>query len=277
MSEFLVLGDSGLLGKCLMSHLKLRHKVRGISRTSSDIPLNLFDKKNLQDILMREAPQTLINTVALTNVDLCESNKEEAHRLNVRLPEMLTEMQNEYPFHIIHISTDMMYEGLGIVAPVNEYALTKLQGEKKLDPSRSTVLRTNFFGKGSETRKSFSDWIFEKLKSGEEIPLLSDVYFSPLHLKTLCEMIEKAALTRVSGIYNLGSHEGLSKMDFALEFSRALGGTLHYRPVRISELGLKTHRPCDMRMNSMAFEQAFHVQLPTLIQEIELCKTEYQL
>ena len=51
--------------------------------------------------------------------------------------------------------------------PLNYYAKTKVEAEKKLlkyNPS-CLIIRTNFFGFGPNYRKSFSDWIIDSLKN----------------------------------------------------------------------------------------------------------------
>ena len=54
--------------------------------------------------------------------------------------------------------------------------------------------------------------------------LFKDVYFSPLRMISICKIVKKILLNDFgkTGIYNLGSKNGLSKLKFSLIFSNYL-------------------------------------------------------
>ena len=79
------------------------------------------------------------------------------------------------------------------------------------------------------------------------------------------------------GIFNLGSHGGMSKADFAFAFANRIGlfsGSMSR--TNIVDVGfLKTYRPKDMRMNLLALEERLSIKLPQLIDEIDLVAKDY--
>jgi dTDP-4-dehydrorhamnose reductase len=142
----------------------------------------------------------------------------------------------------------------------------------------SAIVRTNFFGRSQRAgRSSFSDWIYHGLKRGDSLPVFEDVFFSPLAIPTLCDMLEKVIRRRPVGTFNLGSKNGMSKADFAFYFA-ATTGLPKDKLLRTSSLessGNKARRPLDMRMNCDLFEEAMQIKLPNLADELNLIRDFY--
>ena len=123
---------------------------------------------------------------------------------------------------------------------------------------------------------SFSDWLIDSLVNEKAITVFDDVYFSPLSLKTLVELLEMVILKRQQGTFNLGSREGMSKADFAFKLAEVLGlPTEKMSRGGVGEVKLVARRAKDMRMDVTSFEKVFEVELPKLTQEIESLKGVY--
>ena len=79
--------------------------------------LDITNKQEVEDLLQLCSPDVVINTAALTNVDACETQIEECHKLNVdavRYPvDALGKLQNNP--QIIHLSTDLFFMATGVV------------------------------------------------------------------------------------------------------------------------------------------------------------------
>lgn len=241
-----------------------------------DVAGDLTDAAVAADLVAASAPDVVVNLAALTNVDRCEEVPNEAYRINVKLVENLVSALEKRPgSHLVQISTDQVYEGNGPfgeddVHIANTYAFSKYAGELAALRMPATVLRTNFFGHSQlEGRPSFSDWLEKTLRAGTEFTGFTDVLFSPLGLDSLVAMITRTIEARRPGIFNLGSHGGMSKADFALVLAEHLGldaGAM--KRGSVADMSLMAYRPRDMRMNVTRFEQAFSVTLPDLKDEI---------
>ncbi|MGV2480848.1 UNVERIFIED_CONTAM: sugar nucleotide-binding protein, partial [Salmonella enterica subsp. enterica serovar Weltevreden] len=85
-------------------------------------------------------PDVVINTAAMTNVDACESDRENCWLLNVtavenqvKVLEALQDSDPAYKPHFIHLSTDFLFDGTH--GPLDENAERKplsYYGESKL-------------------------------------------------------------------------------------------------------------------------------------------------
>lgn len=283
--KILVLGATGLLGSQLVHFLKKRECnafAHGFSK-ESEYNADLTDLGLCFDLIDITNPDVIVNTVALTNVDECENNPLNAYKLNTKVVENISEcIGNNNEISFIHISTDMVYDGIGEnseieAKPQNYYALTKYCAEKEVILCGGTVLRTNFFGKFSKVKNkiSYSDWILTSVKERKDIKFISDVYFSPLHLKTLVKMIYEVIKKPIPGIYNLGSNAGFSKSEFARKVCEIFKLNSEYvENIEVEDLGLQAYRPKQMRMDVRKFEKTYEVTLPTLSGEIQKLKKE---
>lgn len=284
-SEVLILGSSGLLGHSLCHYLgESGVAFRGISRGSHP-HLDFNNRAQIHKLLDELKPKFVINLIALANVDQCEENYAEAYKVNVDIAICLSDwVRNNPESWMIHISTDMVYDGEELnseesaVVISNNYCKTKLMAEENVKQSNVTILRTNFFGRSFHPNtKSFSDWLYQAYINKTQIQLVEDVFFSPLSMKTLGRAIERVMASPAAGIFNLGSHDGLSKAEFGRRFAENLGIDIseHVTFCNIGELPLKAKRSRGMLMDVTKFERVFDFKLPSLLEEISSLKGEY--
>lgn len=283
--RLLVLGATGMLGASLVPALRgAGHEVVGHGRSgTAQVAAELTDAGEVNAVIASADPAVVINLAGLTDVDDCEANPQKGWRLNVRTAENVAGACAARAAHLIHISTDQVYDGVGPhkepdALPGNYYAQTKYAGELAALPSGATVLRTNFFGASRhEKRRSLTDWLYQSLRARRRVPVFTDVLFSPLSIATLCRIIERLAVLRPAGVFNLGSREGMSKADFAVSFADAVGlSSEHLVPSSVEQAGLKAWRPKDMRMDSRRIEAILRHPLPLLAEEVAVAARDYR-
>jgi len=287
--KILVLGAYGFLGSSLCPILKkfgfeiIKHGRNKESETN----FNMSDLSDVQRSLKILNPDVIINLIAFTNVDECEKNKNKAEMANVKVVKILTKaiknvsMKNN--LHLIHISTDQVYNGRGLhteedAEPINFYGKSKYMGEKEASKIGSTILRVNFIGKSNKAgKKSLSDWIVESLREKKKINVFKDVIFSPLHISNLCKNIMVVVEKQLSGIFNLGSCNGMSKAEFAFQLSKLLNLDENLiNPVNLKQVKLTADRPLNMQMNIKKYEKMFKVSLDDVKEQIILTANDYK-
>ena len=285
--EVLVFGANGLLGETLCPQLeRVGLRVLRQSREKiADVRCNPVDPDSVHAALKGLRPVAIVNLVANSNVDYCESHMSEAYLANVRTVEVLaSEIQEmESRPHLVHISTDHLYNGMGphreeSVLPMNAYAITKFCGELVALKAGATVMRTNFFGRSkTDRRTSFTDWLYNSLISGQPFTVFEDVLFSALHMDTLTTYITRVIESRRAGVFNVGSRNGLSKAKFAELFAEALGlDTSGMKEGSFKDMKLTALRPQDMRMDVTAFESEFGVRVPNMVDQVSDAAEEYR-
>ena len=287
MENILITGATGLLGSSLVPYLNnCGYKVVTHAHTTqADVMFDLSDRIKSYEILEQIQPSVILNLVSLTSVELCEEQVSRAYLTNIKTVENLTHWiaLSGVDCHLVQISTDHVYDGRGLntednVAITNNYALSKYAGELAANQVCSTILRTNFVGRSKVShRESLTDWVYNSLTTAKSVQVLKDVYFSPLSIPILCEMIELVVQKKPVGTYNLGSHNGMSKADFDFAFAECLHlPTNTMTRIETSQATfLRAYRPRDMRMDSSKFENMLNVKLPHLSDLIQQLALEY--
>ena len=103
------------------------------------------------------------------------------------------------------------------------FMATKMAGEHVLNSTSSTIIRTNFLGKSIVNgRESLSDWAIRKTIDEIKINLFQDVFFS-LSINSLVQYIEMVMNKPITGTFNLGSQDILSKADLIILILKGMG------------------------------------------------------
>ncbi len=290
MSIVIVFGASGLLGASLVPALRIRgYNVLAQGRSGgADLRFDPSDRSAVIGALMKYRPSAVVNLVAATNVDQCEVQPQLAWRANAGVVGILTEciaatsQRLGIQPHLVHVSTDQVYDGPGPHAEddvdlINVYGLSKYTGELLAKCVSATVLRTNFYGRSRCIgRVSFSDWLVSSLRNRTPITVFDDVRFSAVHINTLCTIIAQCIESRPVGTFNAGCRDSISKARFALTLAQALNLSTDQVTVGTSaDIALKARRPLDMSLQVSRLEKVLAIQLPTTQREIEHTAKEY--
>ncbi len=248
------------------------------SRNDPHYPCDLTKPQEVSALIDEVFPGVVLHLAAMTNVDYCEEHPEEAIAANATTTRNLVTALAGSEAYFVYISTDQIYpdgegpfceEGSG---PVNHYGKSKLAGELEAKKyMNSLIVRTNIIGPSRTSgRDSLSDFFIKAFSEKKQISLFKDVLFSPLHMATLAQVLLQCYEQDLRGTYNLGSHEGMSKKDFALKLAEQKG--LDASQVTITDstnIPGRAPRPRDLRLNVACFESMSGIKLPSLQEEIE--------
>ena len=238
MKKILIFGGSGLLGINFSHLLKKSYNVTSFFNNNiidiegvNCIKYNIILDNSVEKLVHEFEPEIIINCAGLANVEKCEIDKINANTLNSLFPEKLALISKKYNIKFVHISTDHLYDGEKSyrtenhnTSPQNNYAISKLLGDLKVLESNSNalVIRTNIFGSLHHNIPSFSEFIINSLVSKKKVYLFDDMFFTPIHIKTLLECIIKLLDNDKNGIYNVTSSQRISKYDFGIRIADLL-------------------------------------------------------
>lgn len=287
--NILILGSSGLLGSSIyhslrkISYLNVNHN--GLKKRKYDLT-KITDLKNL---LKSKQFHLIINCAAYTNIDYIEKHKLVTNKINIEMLKNIFLIKKKYnlKFNLIHFSTDQMYNFKNIyhnekskIKILNHYTAQKINSEKICLKNKSLIFRTNFFGKKIGQSDSLTDWLFKSFtKKNEKFFLFDDIFFNPLYVKTLANIICKIINNKkysISGIFNLGSKNGISKKDFAHIFAKKLNIYDEKKfIITTSKTFFKVKRTRFMMMNVSKFEKFFSIKTKLLTNEIYKSAKEY--
>lgn len=265
MTKILVTGASGLVGSQVTRDLVAKnfdvYSCYHIDRPEFGIEtrLDLTKKEKIGETLQAIKPEIVIHLAAITDVDICEKQKDLSHLVNTKATETLAVESIKYNSFFVYLSTDYVFNGkIGMRSeadmpnPVNFYGRSKLDGEIALSNSTSSysIIRTSTpFGLHTK-KKSFPLWIKENLELKKEIPVLIDQFTSPTFVPSLSKMIIEVSVKRIRGIMHLAGSTRISRYEFARIIADKLNldSTL-LEPTKIAEMKWVAQRPRDSSLN----------------------------
>lgn len=232
--KVLLVGSNGMLGQAIYSCFK-KHDVNilCVARRDADHCFDLTDDQALEKCIHDVAPDVVINTAAIVDLELCERDPGGAYMINGRIPGMLAKICKRYGGYLIQVSSDHYYCGNGDLkhdetAPVelvNEYARSKYVGEQlALTYEDALVIRTNIVGFRGAGKPTFIEWAIKEIKSGYPMELFNDFFTSSMHTTDFARILLDVLIKHPIGIYNLASSEVNNKKDFITGLASSLYG-----------------------------------------------------
>jgi dTDP-4-dehydrorhamnose reductase len=291
--KILITGASGLLGLNLSLMEIGTHTIVGVDRAKlANTPFELIRADLTQPGLFSRLidtvrPDAIIHTAANANVDSCESDPEGARYLNGEIPGILAEAAARASVRFIHISTDAVFDGTknGIYTeadapnPLSVYAQTKLLGEQNVlsaNPA-AAIARVNFFGWSLSGTRSLSEFFYNKLSTGQPANGFTDVYFCPLFVGDLADVLVRMLEKGLSGLYHVVGAEALSKYEFGLKICQQFGYSSQLViPKSVEESGLIAKRSHNLRLSIHKLSTDLGMDIPGVSTGIEQFYTQAQ-
>jgi dTDP-4-dehydrorhamnose reductase len=234
--KVLVTGSGGLLGQKLVDLLIRQPDVQVIvtARRKMVAPpdadfqvMDITQSSDIARVFSLTSPDTVINTAAMTQVDDCEVKREECWNQNVTAVDHLVKACEEYHAHLIHVSTDFIFDGShGPLTedekpgPVNYYGESKLAGEKIVGMASCpwTILRTVLvYGVTPDmSRSNIVLWVKKSLEEGKPIRVVNDQWRTPTLAEDLAMGCWLATKNKKTGVFNISGRDMMTPFDIAM-------------------------------------------------------------
>ena len=191
MGAILILGAGGRLGAALAREWRTRGQtVLAMDRAA----LSLDNPAEVRNRLAGPEFEVLVNCAALTNVDYCESHREEAFRINAESVGAMADVCAQKDARLIHISTDYVFDGKAsnpysetdAPHPISVYGESKLAGEVAVlaASQRNWVARVSWvFG---PDRISFVDQVIVRAIKEDRVEAVADKWATPTYTLDVC-------------------------------------------------------------------------------------------
>jgi dTDP-4-dehydrorhamnose reductase len=225
----LVTGARGQLGREVVELLGAspQHDVLALSRQELDIS----DREAVLQVLGEWEPDIVINTAAFTAVDACEEKVDEAFAVNALGPRHLAEGARHAGAHLVHISTDYVFDGESPApyvewdrtGPLSVYGRSKLGGEMEvlsLDAG-ATIVRTSWVcGRhGANMAKT----VLRLAGEGRSLRFVDDQRGCPTFADDLATMVVRLGISRLPGIFHVTNGGATTWYGFARDVLSAAG------------------------------------------------------
>ena len=236
----LITGSNGLLGQKIIEQLNYKgNKIIATSKGSiRNLNNNFFiyedlditNKAMLSYVLKKYKPDVVFNTAAMTNVDLCDQEKDLCEKVNVKAVEYLADICLDLDAHLIHVSTDFIFDGNDgpykeddSPCPLSYYGQSKLDSENILKSHKCkwTILRTIvLFGVAKNLKKSnIVLWAKEQLEKSKVINIIDDEFRAPTLADDLAYACIYSAKNKVFGVYHTSGKDIMSIYDMVISIA----------------------------------------------------------
>ncbi len=235
----------------------------------------------IEPVFNELAPSFCINCAAYTAVDLAETNREAAFRINATAVGYLATVCNSMGAGFIHISTDYVFAGTSghpytetdHTDPVNLYGASKAAGEQlalRHHPG-SVIIRTSWVY--SQHGKNFVKTMLHLMGSRDEIKVVADQTGAPTYARDLATailaIISQGAHT--PGIYHYSNKGRITWYDFAESIRVLSGNTCRVLPIPSAAYPTPAKRPAFSLLNTSKIETTYLVSIPEWQPSLQKC------
>ena len=257
--RILITGSKGQLGLELSKQLS-RYKDCELILTDRN-NLNIVDFDEVERVILASKPNVVINCAAHTAVDLCETDIENAYKINALGPRNLAIVCEKIGAKLIQVSTDYVFNGNGIspyreddmTSPNSIYGRSKLMGENFVKEfcSKYFIVRTAWlYGNGN----NFVRTMIRLSETNKELNVVDDQIGSPTSTADLSRAIINLIDTEYYGVYH-GTCEGqCGWYEFAKKIFEIKNIDIKVNPVTSEEFKRPAPRPAYSVLDNFMFK-----------------------
>lgn len=268
-----VVGAGGQLGHDLVPALAARGaEVVPLTRAE----LDLSDAAQMRDAArVKEAlvgAEVVVNLAAMTRVDDCEDELDEAYAVNAVAAGRLASVACETGARLLHVSTDYVFDGgkrepyfeTDAPRPVSAYGASKLAGEHLVryrHPQHWIVRVSGLYGVAGSKGKggNFVEAIIRRALSEGRVRVVDDQTTAPTFTAHLAaRLADLIADAPEFGTYHLAADGETKWYDFAREIITQSGIDAEVTAIRSGELALRAARPAYSVLRSLILEPLPH-------------------
>ena len=273
--KVLVTGANGMLGQDLCPILEdLDYEVIETDINNLDIINELLTHK----VMSNEKPDVVIHCAAYTNVDKAEEEFEQAKLINVVGTENVAKACAKNDAILVYVSTDYIFDGKKQAPyevddepnPINNYGLTKFQGEEAVKKYCKDyyIARTSWLY--GHHGKNFVETMIAH-KNDEILKVVNDQIGCPTWTVELSNGIIKMLEEFEYGTYHICGSGQTSWYEFAKEIFEYLDISVNLQPCKTEDYPRPAKRPQYSAMNNHKicrnWKQALHDYLDLRIEE----------
>ncbi len=221
-----ITGSQGQLGQALQAAL-VADQLLPLDLPQHDIT----DLAAITATLRAFAPEMIVHTAAITDVDGCERNPDLAYRVHVVGTRNIAVAAQQAGCPLVHISTDYVFDGertepyweYDAPRPLSVYANTKWAAEQVVRDhlTRFYIVRTAWmYGDGP---RNFVKTVLRLAGERESLQMVTDEAGSPTYAGDLAAALDKLMRQPAYGIYHFTNAGVCSRYAWAAEILRLAG------------------------------------------------------
>ena len=231
--QILATGAIGLVGSRFLDMFQAKYEVANIDIASG---VDITDKASVEQFIVSHPATTLIHLAAFTDTNRAFAETDDktglCYRVNVLGTQNIAELCRDHHIHLIHVSTDFVFDGLQTtpyleespLSPIEWYGSTKAMAEEVVKTSGvsysiarlSYPYRAHFPAKPDIIQK-----IRLGLESGKLYPQFSDTVITPTFIDDIARGFDQLITLHPQGIFHLVGSDSLSPYSLAQKVATA--------------------------------------------------------
>lgn len=234
--RILVLGCGGMLGDAVYHTLKAKNKVLATDIHISEDWLEFLDVRDADSIAktcVRFSPDIIINLAAITDIEYCETHREESYATNSTGQENVCAIAAKLDIPVVYISTAGVFDGEkksytddDLPNPISVYGKSKYLGEQCTVQTlkKYFVFRAGWMmGGGVKKDKKFIKRLYDQLQfDAKELFVTNDTIGNPTYTWDFAGAVAKIVATSNYGLYNMVCEGSCTRFDMAKAFVQNL-------------------------------------------------------
>ncbi|MGR6337100.1 dTDP-4-dehydrorhamnose reductase [Priestia megaterium] len=257
--KVLITGANGQLGKELVElFTETGFEVYGFGRDKMDIT----NQEQVQEVISTLKPNIILHSAAHTQVDLAESEPEQAFSINAYGTRNVAVAAEAVGAKLVYVSTDYVFDGtndepyneFSPTSPLGVYGKSKLAGEQFVRDlhSKFFIVRTSWvYGKYG------ANFVKTMLKLGgerKELSVVSDQIGCPTYTLDLANAILELVNSEKYGIYHISNSGSCSWYELAKEIFKEAKMEIKVIPCTTAEFPRPAARPAYSVLEHMSIE-----------------------
>ncbi len=258
--KILILGASGPVGTYLMKEFGVNDHIINSTYCTNKIfdeiqyRLDITDQESTKNLIKKIKPEVVIDTVALSGMDLAETDPNLADKVTVQGTKNVIEGCKSVKSKIVYISTTAVFNNTKIYSedditdPVNNYGHTKYKAEELIINSEldSLILRTDHpYGWIENKHKRVNSVIraLNTLRAGNVLKEVIDWYSVPAYLPDFAKSTRLLIENNESGIFHVTGPDYINRYEWSLKVAEIFGFDKNLVvPIKSEELRLPAKR-----------------------------------
>lgn len=285
--RMLIIGARGFLGSHLAHMAARSYEVISGTRVAPvgpyHVAIDITDRQSVRSAFERVQPDIVVLLAALSDIDQCEKDPEQALAVNVYGAEHVARAAAQTHARLLYTSSAAVFDGLkhGYTeddppTPLSFYGETKTRAEAAVEALLPSAIILRFglvvgFAKLTGTN-AMLDTLVQRWSAGIPTPLPDFEFRNPIDVATLSRfMLDLLNKEDISGIFHVGAAEPISRFDLGTRLAVRSGHPASLVHPQTGPMPGRAPRGADHFLLTDKIRAICNNHIPTCNEVIERC------
>jgi len=287
LPQILVTGLSGMVGSRFEALYGHKYDFFNLDITKG---IDITNADHVNQVFEETGSKIIIHLAAFTNVTAAHEQVNDksgsCYQVNVIGTKTIAEAAAKHEAHIIHISTDYVFDGIKLEPyteedsphPIEWYGQTKLWAEEEVKKAGAshTILRLAFPYQAKPSRPDFLGKIRENLSNNTLPPAFADHYLTPTFVDDAALTFDYCINQRPTGLYHMVGSTWATDYEIAGLVKQIFELPGEVKPGSLTEYLKSNPRPYQktMKVSNQKLVREFGIKMTTLEEGLTAVKTQ---